>query len=119
LARIISIHEYVLRDDADPAALERAFREAAARGLFSLAGLVGYRLVRGLKGVRANQYAAIWTYESRAAWERLWGTPGQPVGPDHYPPSWRVWEDEILAPFLTQHPDRIAYTTYEEITGQS
>ena len=117
MTRIVSVHEYVLRDGADPAGLERAFLDAATRGLFALPGLVGYRLVRGVKGMRAGRYAAIWTYESRQAWERLWGTPDRPIGQDAYPASWRAWEDEILAPFLATHPDRIAYTTYEEVGG--
>ena len=50
---------------------------AQARGLLQFPGLVAYHLVQGIKGERRGQYAAIWVYDSRAAWERLWGTPGR------------------------------------------
>lgn len=117
MARIVSVHEYVVRAGVDPVELERAYRAAAERGLFDLPGLVGRRLVRGVKGARAGRYAAIWEYASRAAWERLWGTAERPRPPAEYPAAWRVWEEEILAPLLAEHPDRIAYTTYEAVGG--
>ena len=30
------------------------------------------------------------------------------------PDNWKVWEREILAPFLAEDPDAIRFTTYEE-----
>src|SRR6266540_4947811 len=115
MAVIISIHEYVLRPGADESRFEQAFQGAAARGLFRLPGLVGHHLVRGIKGLRHGGYAAIWVYENRAAWERLWGTLEQPRAAKDYPATWQVWENEVLAPFLSQDPDRIAFTAYEEL----
>ena len=38
MARVISIHEYELRRDADGAAFEQALRDADMRGLFDLTG---------------------------------------------------------------------------------
>ena len=32
-----------------------------------------------------------------------------------YPESWKIWENTVLAPFLTQDPDTIRFTSYEEV----
>jgi hypothetical protein len=29
--------------------------------------------------------------------------------------KWQVWENEILAPLLSQDPDTIRFTSYEEV----
>jgi hypothetical protein len=114
MSHIMSIHEYVLKPDADPRQFERAVATAHTCGLLRLPGLVAYHFVKGIKGARRGQYAAIWVYDSRAAWERLWGTLEHPHQPDAYPASWHQWEEEVLAPFLSQDPDRITFTAYEE-----
>ena len=49
MARVISIHEYELRRDADGAAFERALRDADMRGLFDLTGLVEHHFLRGFQ----------------------------------------------------------------------
>lgn len=72
--KMISIHEYELQPGSDPQRFEQAFRDAEARGLFDLPGLMAHHFVKGIKGARRNAYAAVWVYESREAWERLWGT---------------------------------------------
>ena len=90
-------------------------RDAEARGLLQLPGLVAHYLVKGTKGVRCGAYAAVWIYESREAWEHLWGTPEHPRLPQDYPETWRVWEQELLAPFLRDQPDAISFTAYEEL----
>jgi hypothetical protein len=41
--------------------------------------------VRGIKGPRADQLSAIWIYESREAWEALWGTVDRPKRKQEYP----------------------------------
>jgi hypothetical protein len=73
--------------------------------------------VKGAKGVRRGAYAAVWIYESREAWEHLWGTPEQPRLPHDYPESWKLWEQELLVPYLRDPPDAIGFTAYEELTG--
>ena len=81
MSKIISIHEYVLKPDADKKQFEKAIQKAKERGLLKLPGLVEYHFMKGIKGSRSGYYAAIWIYESREAWERIWGTPGFPLKP--------------------------------------
>lgn len=113
MAHIISVHEYDLKPGVANWQFEQAVRDAESRGLFRLPGLVKYYFVKGMKGSRQGSYAAIWMYDGREAWEQLWGTPAHPRRPPEYPESWRIWEEEILAPLLAQHPDAIRFTTYE------
>jgi hypothetical protein len=115
MARVISIHEYELRPGVSPGDFEQALRDAERRRLFDLPGLIAHQFLNGMKGARLGAYAAIWIFESRPAWERLWGTPEAPRSPAEYPDNWKIWENEILAPFLAQDPDTIRFTSYEEI----
>jgi hypothetical protein len=32
-----------------------------------------------------------------------------------YPVKWRIWEEELLGPILSGHPDAIRFTAYEEL----
>jgi hypothetical protein len=113
MAHVISIHEYDLKPGSDLARFEQALHDADARGLLKLPGLITHYFVKGTKGARRGAYAAVWIYESREAWEHIWGSPEQPRAPHAYPENWKVWEDDVLAPFLAQHPDEIRFTTYE------
>jgi heme-degrading monooxygenase HmoA len=115
MARIISIHEYDLKPGSNPARFEQALRDAEARGLFNLPGLMAHHFVKGVKGTRPHAYAAVWVYESREAWERLWGTLEHPREPMEYPAKWRIWEEELLGPILSGHPDATRFTAYEEL----
>jgi hypothetical protein len=115
MAKVISVHEYELKPGISDEAFERAVKHAERRGLFALPGLVGHHLLKGLKGARRNAYAAIWIFESRAAWEALWGTVEVPRPPADYPDKWKVWENEVLAPLLRQDPDTIRFTSYAEL----
>jgi hypothetical protein len=99
----------------DVSELERAIRQADERGLLVLPGLVDHYFLKGPKGCRNGCHAAISVFKSRAAWERLWGTPDDPIGKQEYPSNWKVWEDEVLAPFLNLEPNAIIYTDYEEV----
>jgi len=109
MGKVVSVHEYELKPGVQAADFECALRDAERRGLLDLPGLIGHHFLRGLKGARRDAYAAIWIFESREAWEKLWGPPSQ------YPQKWQVWENEVLAPFLTQHPDGIRFTSYQEV----
>jgi heme-degrading monooxygenase HmoA len=115
MARVISIHEYELRPSVQEAAFERALHDAERCGLFDLPGLIEHHFLRGLKGARRGAYTGIWIFESREAWEKLWGTVEAPRPVEEYPETWKIWENEILAPFLIEHPDTIRFTSYEEI----
>lgn len=112
---ITSVHHYELAGSATDREFREAVREAERRDLFDLPGLVEYRFLRGIKGARRDEVTALWTYESRAAWEALWGPVDDPVPKEDYPASWRTWEDELLAPILADDPDEIEYTSYETI----
>jgi hypothetical protein len=115
VGKVISVHEYELRAGVADADFERALRDAEQRRLFDLPGLVGHHFVKGLKGARRGGYAAIWIYESRQAWEQLWGTPHAPRPAADYPEKWKIWENVILAPLLAQDPDTIRFTSYLEV----
>jgi hypothetical protein len=82
---IVSVHHYELAESTTQAAFRDAVREAERRGLSDLPGLVEYRFVRGLRGMRTDEFSAVWTYESREAWERLWGSVDDPVDKEEYP----------------------------------
>src|SRR5215510_7117902 len=75
MARIISIHEYELKPGSDGQQFEQVIRDAEARSLLRLPGLIARHFVKGTKGARRGVYAAVWIYESRELWEQLWGTP--------------------------------------------
>jgi hypothetical protein len=91
-------------------------RRLRLQGLPALAGLTELHLLRGIKGAPRGRFAALWVYESRQAWDRLWSPPDQPLPPTGFLSSWRAWE-EGLRPFLDAEPDRIAFTVYEEVVG--
>jgi hypothetical protein len=116
MTRVISVHEYVLKPAVDNRSFAKAFQEAEKRGLFQLPGLLGYHMLKGIKGSRRGHYATIWVYEDRQSWERLWGSPEHPKDINDYPEEWQTWE-EILAEFLVDDPDKIQFTAYEEWTG--
>lgn len=115
MTKIISVHEYVLKPEIDPVEFERAIQEAKKQGILELAGLESVIFVQGIRGERQNLYAAFWVYENEEDWASLWGPVEHPISKDSYPQAWRVWEDDILAPFLDQEPDKITFTTYREI----
>ena len=116
MARVISVHEYILKPTVDEKSFDRAIQEAEKRDLFRFPGLLGYHMLKGIKGSRKGYYAAIWVYEDRQAWERLWGSPEHPKQRKDYPENWRVWE-EILSSFLIHDPYEIQFTAYEECIG--
>lgn len=116
-ARIVSVHEYELKSEVTGEQFLRAVAEAQSRGLFDLPGLLEYRVLRGVKGVRRGSFTAIWIYESRPAWEAVWGPPEAPKSKEDYPPAWRIWEDELLEPLLDRDPDTVRYTSYEVVAA--
>lgn len=112
---IISIHHYELAESATNQEFHDAVREAERRRLFDLPGLVEYQFLRGIKGSRKDGYTALWMYDSREAWQNLWGSSEDPVSQEEYPDKWNQWEEELLAPLIAGDPDDIDYTSYEVI----
>ena len=114
MSMVISIHEYILKSDASERQFVKAILNAKERGLLRLPGLVDYYLVKGIRGFRHGLYAAVWVYESKEAWESLWGPNDKPINKTDYPKNWKIWENEVLFPFLDQDPDKIKFTSYQE-----
>ena len=114
MSKVISIHKYALKSGVDEAQFENAILKARGSGLLRLPGLVDYHFVKGIRGRDRGHYAALWVYESKEAWERLWGPLDHPHGKQDYPPNWKIWEDEVLVPFLDRDPDEIEFMAYEE-----
>ena len=119
MTRIISIHEYTLKPEVIEAQFKDAIQKAQDRHLLQLPGLEAVHFLHGIKGKCAGQFTALWIYESREAWERLWGTPEQPRSKIDYLEIWKIWEEEILAPILDGDQDQIDYTTFEEISSKT
>jgi hypothetical protein len=113
MGMIVSIHHYTLRAGVSDGQFKSCVAAAEERGLFNLPALAGYYFLKGIKGTRKEGYSAVWIYESREAWENLWGPADQPHEKNRYPHSWIAWEDEILVPVLDDDPDRIDFTSYE------
>jgi hypothetical protein len=114
MTRVISVHEYKLKSGVSSEQFEMAVKNARKRELFNLPGLIGYHFLKCIRGTRKIDYAAIWIYEDKASWEKLWGKSDNPFKKEGYPEKWKIWENEILAPLLTQDPDRIYYAAYKE-----
>jgi hypothetical protein len=112
---VFSIHEYDLRPGVAPEDFERALRAGEGRGLLALPGLSAHHFLRGLRGERKGRYAALWVYDRREDWEALWGPIDRPHARKGHPPGWRIWEDEILVPFLDRPPHEVRFTAYEVI----
>jgi hypothetical protein len=113
MGRMISIHEYELKPGLEAIDFEQAIKGARDQGMLQIPGLRAFHFLRGVRGNRRGRYAAIWIYESREAWEELWGSVGQPIDRESYSHPWKVWEDEVLAPFLVSDPDAVLFTAYE------
>ena len=114
MKKVISVHEYQLKNNISDAQFESAVENARSRKLFSLPGLIDYYFLRRIRGTREVSYTAIWIYKNRDSWEKIWGEKNNPLPKNQYPEKWKIWEDEILAPLITQESDRIQYAAYEE-----
>jgi hypothetical protein len=112
--RVISIHEYRLRNNVSGEQFEATVEKARKLDLFNLPGLIDYHFLKRIRGSRNVKFTAVWIYQNREAWEKLWGEADSPIEKNSYPENWKRWENEFLAPLLTQDPDRIDYIAYVE-----
>ncbi len=119
MPRVISIHEYQLKDGVSGKDFEHAVHIARHRGLFDLPGMASWMFLHGVRGKRQNMYAAVWVYDNLQSWEALWGVLDQPIPKSEYPESWQIWEQEILTPLLDCPPDEIEFTAYIEVKSES
>ncbi len=115
MTRVISIHNYRLRPGVSDRSFLQAVDEALSANLFDLPGLESYHFLKGIKGVSQGEWTAIWVYASRSSWEDLWGTTSDPTPKEQYPARWQRWENNLLAPLLTGDPEKIQFTSYEEV----
>jgi hypothetical protein len=115
MAKLISIHEYILNENVTGMQFEKAIEYACSLGLFDLPGLIDHRFLKYIRGTRQVQYAAIWIYADRESWEKLWGPVNNPIKKEDYPGKWKIWENEILTPLLAQDPDKIYFASFEEL----
>ncbi len=114
MAKIISVHEYLLKPGISAKQFEEAINKARKEGLLKLPGLSNFHFLKGIRGVRKGKYTAIWIYESLIDWEKLWGPINRPKLKQDYPENWKIWENEVLTPFLISDPDKITFTSYQE-----
>lgn len=115
MTKVISIHEYLLKENVTGEQFEKAVENARSLRLFDLPGLIDHHFLKYIRGTRKIQYAAIWVYADRESWEKLWGTANNPIKKEDYPAKWKIWENEILAPLLAQDPDQMYYASFEEL----
>jgi hypothetical protein len=112
---IWSLHEYDILKTASEMEFEKAILRARENGLVHLPGLREIHFLKGIRGQRREKYAALWGYESFNTWNQNWGPLHDPRKKENYPENWKIWENEILDPFLKGDPDDISFTTYQEL----
>lgn len=103
---IICFHEHELKSNADTFRYETEVSATLSR--LNINGLIQAYLLKGLKGERSCAYAVLWFFSNIEAIENNFGTLDNPKWPD----DWLYYENEILAKYLTVHPDKIHFTDY-------
>lgn len=59
------------------------------------------------------------SYSSNYVIPSLLNPSDDPVLKDEYPSKWTSWEDELLAPLLSEDPGDIDYVSYEVIDSKA
>lgn len=104
---VISVHEHELRNDVDATEYEREVSEIIKK--LKVPGLLHAHLLKGFKGKRRGSYAVIWVWKNKQVITENFGTLDNPKWPE----DWLYYENEILAKYLTCHPDKINFTCYD------
>lgn len=110
---VIAYHEHELKEDANEEEYLRRIGETIRQ--LRVPGLLKTYIVKGWKGAREGKFGVAWFFENEDAIVRNFGTRDNPKWPE----DWLRYENEILAPFLDRHPDKIVFTDYivlEEIS---
>jgi len=105
----ISIHEHELKSDVDRGCYEKEVSEALKN--LKVPGLLKAYLLKGFKGERVNSYAVVWIWKNKRVIKENFGTFDNPK----WPQDWLYYENEVLAKYLTCHPDKINFTCYDII----
>jgi hypothetical protein len=109
-ATVFALHEHELKSEAN---IENYETEVAgALQKMHIPGLLHVYHLKGFKGKRTSKYAVLWVFESPRAIENNFGTLLDP----RWPADWLFYENEVLAKYLTCHPDKIHFTDYGVIT---
>jgi hypothetical protein len=103
---IFSLHEHELKPDVDSALYEKEVSETLQN--LKIYGLLKAYLLKGFKGERVNRYAVLWVFENAEVIEENFGTVDNPKWPE----QWLYYENQVLARYLTCHPDKIHFTAY-------
>lgn len=104
---ILSLHEHELKSGVNLAQYEEEVTAALKK--IDIPGLLNVFLLKGSKGERDGRYAVLWIFESMAAIQNNFGTFEKPKWPE----IWLEYENDVLAKFITTHPDKIHFTDYE------
>ncbi len=110
---VFSIHEHELKPDVDTILYEQEVTEAIKN--LKVKGLLAAHLLKGFKGSRKDKYTILWIWESEKVIEENFGTLDNP----RWPEDWLYYENEILAKYLTCHPDKINFTCHNCISKVS
>jgi hypothetical protein len=105
-ASVIAIHEHELKPFTNNVLYEEEV--ALALKKMRINGLLYAYHLKGFKGERADRYAVVWIFENPQIIEENFGTRDEPKWPE----DWLFYENQILAKYLTCHPDKITFTDY-------
>ncbi len=105
----ISIHEHELKDNVNIAEYEKEVADTLKN--LKVPGLLHAYLLKGFKGERTNSYSVVWVWKNKQVIKENFGTLDNPKWPE----DWLYYENEILAKYLTCHPDKINFTCYDII----
>ena len=110
---VYTFHEHELRSGIDHDDYEKKIGEAIKQ--LRVPGLLHAYHLKGFKGHRNGKYAILWIFESEEAIVRNFGTPQNPK----WPKDWLHYENDVLAPFIDRHPDKIDFTDYHPVSDVS
>lgn len=106
---VFSFHEHELKPNANVENYEIEIQRTLVA--LKIPGLLQVHLVKGFKGERCGRYGVLWIWENEQCIKDNFGTLDNPK----WPADWLHYENEILAKYLTCHPDKILFTAYNII----
>lgn len=104
---VFALHEHELK----PGINVEEYEHEVANAIQSLKvpELLHAYFLKGFKGERSHCYAVLWVWENAHVIEENFGTLDNPK----WPQDWLYYENQILAKYLTCHPDTINFTDYD------
>jgi 4-alpha-glucanotransferase len=108
---VYALHEHDLLPSANKRDYEAKVGEAIKK--LRVDGLLNAYHLKGFKGERQGKYAVLWIFASEEAIVQNFGTPENPKWPE----EWLHYENEVLAPFIDRHPDKINFSDYHVVAA--